>query len=78
MALTIFVWVFFMNAMDLIPIDWLPMVAQQVSGDPHLFFKVVPTTDPNATLGMALAVFILMIGVNKYFNVIISNLVKHF
>ena len=62
MALTIFIWVFFMNAMDLIPIDWLPMVAQQVTGDPHLFFKVVPTTDPNATLGMALGVFVLMIG----------------
>jgi len=62
MALTIFVWVFFMNAMDLIPIDWLPMVAQQVTGDSHLFFKVVPTTDPNATLGMALGVFVLMIG----------------
>jgi len=80
MALTIFVWVFFMNAMDLIPIDWLPMVAQQVSGDPHLFFKVVPTTDPNATLGMALAVFILMIGYsikNKGIGGFMSELALH-
>jgi len=61
MALTIFCWVFLMNLMDLIPVDWLPFVAQKLSGDPHLFFKVVPTTDPNATLGMAITVFILMI-----------------
>ncbi|MEC8426996.1 MAG: F0F1 ATP synthase subunit A [Pseudomonadota bacterium] len=61
MALTIFVWVFLMNLMDLVPIDWLPSTAMAVSGDPHLFFKVVPTTDPNATLGMAIGVFLLMI-----------------
>ncbi|MDP5210699.1 F0F1 ATP synthase subunit A [Microbulbifer sp. 2205BS26-8] len=61
MALTIFVWVFLMNLMDLVPVDWLPQLAAKVSGNEHLFFKVVPTTDPNATLGMALAVFVLMI-----------------
>ncbi len=61
MALTIFVWVFMMNLMDLVPIDWLPLTAAKLSGDPHLFFKVVPTTDPNATLGMAIGVFLLMI-----------------
>jgi len=62
MALTIFCWIFLMNLMDLIPVDWLPQLAALISGDPHFYFKVVPTTDPNATLGMALAVFILMIG----------------
>lgn len=61
MGLTIFCWVFLMNLMDLIPVDWLPWAATKVSGDPHTFFKVVPTTDPNATLGMAIAVFLLMI-----------------
>ncbi|WP_346838255.1 F0F1 ATP synthase subunit A [Microbulbifer sp. SAOS-129_SWC] len=61
MALTIFVWVFLMNLMDLIPVDWLPMIAAGASGNEHLFFKVVPTTDLNATLGMALAVFVLML-----------------
>ena len=61
MALTIFCWVFLMNFMDLIPVDWLPLAAQKVAGDPHFFFKVVPTTDPNATLGMAFGVFLLMI-----------------
>lgn len=61
MGLTIFCWVFLMNLMDLVPVDWLPMAAAKLSGDDHLFFKVVPTTDPNATLGMALTVFVLMI-----------------
>ncbi|WOX03981.1 F0F1 ATP synthase subunit A [Microbulbifer pacificus] len=61
MALTIFVWVFLMNLMDLIPVDWLPELAKVASGNEHVFFKVVPTTDLNATLGMALAVFVLMI-----------------
>ena len=67
MALTIFCWVFLMNLMDLIPVDWLPMLAQQVGHhvfgmDPHhVHFKVVATTDPNITFGMAFAVFFLMI-----------------
>lgn len=61
MALTIFMWVFLMNLMDLIPVDWLPLAAAKISGNDHLFFKVVPTTDPNATLGMAIAVFAMMI-----------------
>jgi F-type H+-transporting ATPase subunit a len=61
MALTIFAWVFLMNLMDLFPIDWLPKAATWVSGDDHTFFKVVPTTDPNITLGMSFTVFLLMI-----------------
>ena len=67
LALTIFAWVFLMNAMDLIPVDWLPMLAgwigQVVFGaDPHhVFFKVVPSTDPNVTFGVALGVFWLML-----------------
>ena len=61
MALTIFVWIFLMNLMDLLPVDWLPHAAATVSGNPHLFFKVVPTTDPNVTLGMAFTVFFLMV-----------------
>jgi F-type H+-transporting ATPase subunit a len=58
LALTIFVWVFFMNLMDLIPVDWLPMVAGKI-GVPYL--KVVPTTDVNITFGMSIAVFFLII-----------------
>jgi F-type H+-transporting ATPase subunit a len=58
LALTIFVWVFFMNLMDLIPVDWLPEVGLML-GVPYL--KVVPTTDVNITFGMSIAVFILII-----------------
>ncbi|MGD2081682.1 MAG: F0F1 ATP synthase subunit A [Chromatiales bacterium] len=67
LALTIFVWVFLMNFMDLIAVDWLPGLAQlfgeHVLGvDPHhVYFKVVPSTDPNVTFGMALSVFWLML-----------------
>ena len=62
MGLTIFCWVFLMNLMDLVPVDWIPyFVANVIVGDPHFYFKVVPTTDPNATLGMAVGVFLLMI-----------------
>ncbi len=58
MALTVFVWVFLMNLMDLVPVDWLPKLAE-VLGVPYM--KVVPTTDPNVTMGMALAVFALIL-----------------
>ncbi len=58
LALTIFVWVFLMNAMDLIPVDWLPGLAS-LAGISYL--KVVPTTDINITFGMSLTVFVLVI-----------------
>jgi F-type H+-transporting ATPase subunit a len=61
LALTIFVWIFLMNLMDLVPVDFLPMAAAAITGNDHLFFRVVPTTDPNATLGMALSVFALIV-----------------
>lgn len=58
LALTIFAWILLMNLMDLMPIDYLPLVAHAF-GLP--FLKVVPTTDPNATFGMSIAVFILVV-----------------
>jgi F-type H+-transporting ATPase subunit a len=61
LALTIFTWVFMMNLMDLVPVDWIPQLAAWVAGDPHFYFKIVPTTDPNITLGMGFTVFFLMI-----------------
>ncbi len=66
LALTIFVWVLLMNTMDLIPVDLLPFYFQHLmatfGADPHhVFFKVVPTTDPNTTFGMALVVFFLVL-----------------
>ncbi|MDP2787864.1 MAG: F0F1 ATP synthase subunit A [Pseudomonadota bacterium] len=58
LALTIFIWIFLMNLMDLLPIDWLPGVAGAL-GLP--FMKVVVSTDPNATFGMSLTVFALVL-----------------
>ncbi len=58
LALTIFFWVFSMNLMDLLPIDYVPLLMHEL-GVP--FFKVVPSTDPNATFGMAIGVFLLVL-----------------
>jgi len=56
MGMTVFVWILLMNAMDLVPVDFLPYIAGLLGVH---FLKVVPTTDPNATMGMALSVFAL-------------------
>ncbi|MBF0470218.1 MAG: F0F1 ATP synthase subunit A [Gammaproteobacteria bacterium] len=58
LALTIFAWIFLMNFMDLIAVDFIPLLATSL-GIP--FMKVVPTTDPNATFGMALSVFAIVL-----------------
>jgi F-type H+-transporting ATPase subunit a len=58
LALTIFAWILLMNLMDLVPIDYLPLLAHE-AGLP--FLKIVPTTDPNATFGMSIGVFLLVI-----------------
>ena len=58
LALTVFMWVFLMNLMDLFPVDWLPFVAG-AAGLGHL--KVVPSTDPNVTFGMSLSIFVLVL-----------------
>ncbi|MDZ7645247.1 MAG: F0F1 ATP synthase subunit A [Woeseiaceae bacterium] len=59
LALTIFVWVFLMNLMDLVPVDWIPLFSEHVLHIPYM--KVVPTTDVNITFGMSIAVFLLII-----------------
>jgi len=61
LSLTIFCWIFMMNLMDLVPVDWIPLFAQFVAQDNHLYFKAVPTTDINITAGFAISVFILVI-----------------
>ena len=58
LGLTIFVWVFLMNLMDLVPVDWIPLLTSSV-GIPYM--KVVPSTDVNVTFGMSIAVFFLII-----------------
>lgn len=67
MALTIFCWIFLMNLMDDLPIDLIPYAAQLIGEhlfglDPHhVYMRIVPSADPNVDMGMALAVFILML-----------------
>ena len=75
LALTVFVWIFFMNAMDLLPLDLLPRLwggAYAAAGhDPaHAYLRMVPTADLNATLGMSLGVLLLCI----YYSVKIKGI----
>ncbi len=58
LSLTIFVWIFLMNLMDLVPVDFVPH-AFYLAGVHYM--KIVPTTDPNITFGMSLSVFFLII-----------------
>lgn len=58
LALTIFIWVFLMNFMDLIPVDALPALAQLVGIH---YLKVVPTNDLNLTFSMSISVFFLIL-----------------
>jgi F-type H+-transporting ATPase subunit a len=58
LALTIFVWVFLMNLMDLLPVDLVPALLSLAGVH---FQKIVPSTDPNITMGMAVGVFVLML-----------------
>ncbi len=67
LALTILVWVWLMNFMDLIPVDLLPAIAHSIGIE---YLKVVPTTDLNTTLALALTVFALTV----YYNIRIKGL----
>lgn len=58
LALTIFVWVFLMNFIDLLPVDFIPYVARAF-GAQH--FRDLPSADVNVTMSMALGVFVVMI-----------------
>lgn len=72
LALTVFVWVFLMNLMDLLPIDLIPEVAVML-GIPY--FRVVPSADVNITLSMAFGVFLLIFAF-AFKNVGVSGFVK--
>jgi F-type H+-transporting ATPase subunit a len=66
LAITVFIWVFCMNALDLIPVDFIPWFMHHVVGVEH--WKSVPTTDPNATFAMSLTVFALIVIFNLKFK----------
>ena len=59
LALTIFCWVFLINLMDLIPVDWIPYAFEHSGVAPYM--KIVPSTDINVALGLALAVFLMIL-----------------
>ncbi len=67
LALTIFVWVWLMNFMDLIPVDLLPLIASWMGIG---YLKVVPTTDLSTTMAMSLTVFALII----YYSIKVKGL----
>lgn len=74
LALTVFVWIFLMNAMDLVPVDLIPMlwtgIYSAAGGDPaHAYMRVVATADLSATLGMSCGVLLLCL----YYNVKIKG-----
>lgn len=69
LALTVFVWIFLMNAVDLLPVDALPWAWQHATGNHHAYLRIVPTADLNATLGMSLGVLLLCI----YYNIKIKG-----
>lgn len=64
LGLTLFVWIFLMNAMDLLPVDLLPLTWQAATGEHHALLRVVPTADLNTTLALALGVLLICIFYN--------------
>ena len=74
LALTVFVWIFLLNAMDLLPVDLLPFIWEKIyaamGGDPHhAYLRVVPTADLSVTMGMSVAVLLICL----YYNIKIKG-----
>jgi F-type H+-transporting ATPase subunit a len=74
LALTVFVWIFMMNAMDLLPVDLLPLLWEKyyaaTGHDPHhAYMRVVPTADLSVTMGLSLSVLLVCL----YYNIKIKG-----
>jgi len=65
LALTIFCWVFLMNLMDMFPVD-LASGVNHLLGEPHAFFRIVPSADVNTTFAMSISVLFLIVGYGIY------------
>jgi F-type H+-transporting ATPase subunit a len=61
LALTVFVWIFLMNAMDLLPVDLLPLITEAM-GIPYQ--RVVPTADLSITMGLSVSVLLVCLAYN--------------
>ena len=75
LALTVFVWIFALNAMDFLPVDLIPRIWEVIFGaaghDPHhAYMRVVPTADLSTTLGLSTSVLLICI----YYNIKIKGL----
>lgn len=75
LALTIFVWIFLLNAMDLFPVDLFPLIWEKIYGaaghDPHhAYLRVVPTADLSITMGLSVSVLLVCL----FYNVKIKGL----
>ena len=69
LALTVFVWVFLLNAMDFLPLDLLPLIWEKIVGaaghDPeHAYLRVVPTADLSITMGLSVSVLFICLFYN--------------
>jgi F-type H+-transporting ATPase subunit a len=69
LALTVFVWIFLLNAMDLLPLDFLPLIWEKIYGalghDPsHAYLRVVPTADLSVTMGMSVSILLICLFYN--------------
>jgi F-type H+-transporting ATPase subunit a len=69
LALTVFIWIFMMNAMDMLPVDFIPRIWELIvgatGGDPHhAFMRSVPTADLSMTMALSLGVLIVCLVYN--------------
>ncbi len=69
LALTVFVWIFLLNAMDFLPVDLIPWIWERIygatGGDPHhAYMRVVPTADLSTTLGLSSGVLFVCLAYN--------------
>jgi F-type H+-transporting ATPase subunit a len=69
MALTVFIWIFLLNAMDLLPVDLLPWLFEHATGNPEAHLRVVPTADISVTMGLSVGVLLSCL----YYNVKIKG-----
>ena len=71
LALTVFVWIFLMNSMDFLPVDFFHGVFSATGLDHSIhYFRVVPTADLSSTLGLSVSVLLICI----YYNIKIKGL----
>ena len=71
LALVVFVWIILLNAMDLLPLDFLPLIWEKIygaaGGDPHhAYLRIVPTADLSVTMGLSVSVLVICLIYNVF------------